>query len=615
MKVLAEGGYQVEALARCYFPDGIYVKTAGDESLFEATKRQLQKACVTLFEAEIAYQGYLVRTDILIKQHNHLKLLEIKAKSIGIDELKTLESKKGAISTKWRPYLADVAFQKWVLKQAFPEYTISSHLMLLDKDSRCPTEGLHRKFLLIRDKSGKPEVKQVQPLTEEDLSVRLLKEVNVDDLTDAIWSECAAGRPFSERFDEFSRDYFAGLKTPPVPKKACGKCQFKTQAEEEAQGLLSGFKTCWQEALGYSDRDFLEATVLELWNYRGKEKCLQKGVIKLKDLREEDFSGCDDGRPGLSAKKRQWLQIEKAKNQDNTPWIDSDNLRDEMKSWVYPLHFIDFETAMLAIPFKKGARPYQCFAFQFSHHIMDEEGRVSHVGDYLNATPGIDPSLDFIRALKSELENDCGTVFRYSNHENSYLNNILSELSNALETPHDLGELAAFIQSITKSSAKSKTHWVGSRCMVDLCDLVKRYYYDPLTHGSNSIKHVLPAILNRSTFLQQQYSQPVYGSPGGILSRNFINRQWIVYDQGLIKDPYLLLEPLNKEAPNEDIEWLFENEHLKEGGAAMIAYAKLQFTEMSDFERRALEKALLKYCELDTLAMVMLVEGWRDLVL
>lgn len=236
------------------------------------------------------------------------------------------------------------------------------------------------------------------------------------------------------------------------------------------------------------------------------------------------------------------------------------------------------------------------------------------MGDYLNATPGIDPSLDFIRALKSELENDCGTIFRYSNHENSYLNNILSELSNALEPPPDLGELAAFIQSITKSSAKSKTHWVGSRCMVDLCELVKRYYYDPLTRGSNSIKHVLPAILNRSTFLQQQYSQPVYGSPGGILSRNFINQQWIVYDQGLIKDPYLLLEPLNKEAPNEDIELLFEKDFLKDGGAAMIAYAKLQFTEMSDFERREIEKALLKYCELDTLAMVMLVEGWRDLV-
>jgi hypothetical protein len=58
---------------------------------------------------------------------------------------------------------------------------------------------------------------------------------------------------------------------------------------------------------------------------------------------------------------------------------------------------------MLPIPFKKGTHPYQGIAFQFSHHIMDEQGRVSHVGEYLNTAPGIDPSIDFIRALKSEL--------------------------------------------------------------------------------------------------------------------------------------------------------------------------------------------------------------------
>jgi hypothetical protein len=31
---------------------------------------------------------------------------------------------------------------------------------------------------------------------------------------------------------------------------------------------------------------------------------------------------------------------------------------------------------------------------------------------------------------------------------------------------------------------------------------------------------------------------------------------------------------------------------------------------MSDYERGELEAALLKYCELDTLAMVMIYEAW-----
>ncbi len=62
-------------------------------------------------------------------------------------------------------------------------------------------------------------------------------------------------------------------------------------------------------------------------------------------------------------------------------------------------------------------------------------------------------------------------------------------------------------------------------------------------------------------------------------------------------------------------EQLFSSDtELHDGGAAMTAYCKLQFTEMSDAERAEIEKALLKYCELDTFAMVMLYQGWLDLL-
>ena len=54
---------------------------------------------------------------------------------------------------------------------------------------------------------------------------------------------------------------------------------------------------------------------------------------------------------------------------------------------------------------------------------------------------------------------------------------------------------------------------------------------------------------------------------------------------------------------------------LADGAAAMIAYARMQFSEMGEAERRAIRQALLKYCELDTLAMVMLWEYWvRELM-
>ena len=615
LKALAEGGYQVEALARCYYPEGILVEANPKESALDVTQRLLQSDSIILFEAEIVYQQYLVRTDILIKHHDHLKLIEVKAKSMDKESIKKFEKKDGTISSEWKPYIADVSFQKWVLEHAYPNYRISSYLMLVDKDSICPTDGLNRKFLLTKDQSGKQRVKIIDALSPEDLSVRLLQEVNVDHLTNKIWSECdTSERAFKDRFHEFSQQYFNGFKPPPVPKKECANCQFKTLPYYEANGLLSGFKECWREALGYNDKDFLDPTVLDLWSFRKKDSYLQKGLIKLRDFDEADLSIKENDTPGLSMSQRQWLQIEKVKNRDNTVWIDKQGLRDEMQSWVYPLHFIDFETAMLPIPFKKGAHPYQGVAFQFSHHIMDENGRVTHVGEYLNAEPGIDPSIDFVRALKAELEKDAGTIFRYSNHENSYLNMISRQLADLTEPPADLDDLESFIKSITKSPSDNRERWAGNRCMVDLWELVKRFYYDPQTNGSNSIKKVLPAILNRSHYLQKKYSQPIYGCKEGISSKNFINQRWIVSENGIIKDPYSLLEPINKDVPDEKVELLFEDEYLKEGGAATIAYAKLQFTHMSDFERKELRKALLKYCELDTLAMVMIVEAWQDML-
>lgn len=51
---------------------------------------------------------------------------------------------------------------------------------------------------------------------------------------------------------------------------------------------------------------------------------------------------------------------------------------------------------------------------------------------------------------------------------------------------------------------------------------------------------------------------------------------------------------------------------LADGGAAMNAYGRLQYQMLDATERSQLESALLRYCELDTLAMVMIWEAWRS---
>jgi hypothetical protein len=59
---------------------------------------------------------------------------------------------------------------------------------------------------------------------------------------------------------------------------------------------------------------------------------------------------------------------------------------------------------------------------------------------------------------------------------------------------------------------------------------------------------------------------------------------------------------------------LSEINDIADGGAALTAYAKLQYTDMEEAEINELRSALLKYCELDTLAMVMIYEHFRELI-
>ena len=64
----------------------------------------------------------------------------------------------------------------------------------------------------------------------------------------------------------------------------------------------------------------------------------------------------------------------------------------------------------------------------------------------------------------------------------------------------------------------------------------------------------------------------------------------------------------------DGVDSCFDKEELviSEGGAAATAYARLQFEDIEPEIRESIHKALLRYCELDTFAMVMIVEGWRD---
>tara|TARA_R110002049_G_scaffold172683_1_gene339468 strand:- start:5448 stop:5903 length:456 start_codon:yes stop_codon:yes gene_type:complete len=150
--------------------------------------------------------------------------------------------------------------------------------------------------------------------------------------------------------------------------------------------------------------------------------------------------------------------------------------------------------------------------------------------------------------------------------------------------------------------------------MVDLWDIEKRFYYNPLTKGSNSLKEVLPASINSSPYLLKKYSQPI--GQINLTSKNFSdNHIWLKQDNGDILNPYKLLPPVFDNWTEEALEnTLSEIEGIADGGAAMTTYSKMQYTEMTQDEIDELSSALLKYCELDTLAMVMVYEHFKEII-
>lgn len=611
LAALADGGYQVGELAKYYFPGGKDIETLDYEDALEQTNALLEQENAIIYEAAFRHGNLFIRADVIVKKGKHIELIEVKAKSCDPATVHTDMTK-----APWKPYLEDVAFQKHVITRALPGHKVSAYLMLADKTACCPTDGLNQKFPIIMDEGGRKKVVVSDDLSEADLATRLLCQVKVDEFCESIYQSDGTGEvlelTFADRIQYLADHYQRDEKISMKLTNACGKCEF--YCKEGDVGKKSGLRECFQEKLGWGESDFDEDTIFDLWDCRNRPFYLDQGIVKLRDVSEGDINPMPGERPGLSRRERQWLQVQKVIDGDTSVWIDREGLGEEMASWQFPLNFIDFETTMVAIPFNKGRHPYEGVAFQLSHHRVHEHGTVEHANEYINTNRGEFPNYAFLRKLREALCYDEGTIFRYATHENTILNQIYRQLLDDKDPVEDRDELCAFIKSITRSTNDSDETWEGPRKMIDMCELVKRHFYAPSTKGSNSIKQVLPAMLDCSAYLREKYSQPVYGAEGGIRSHNFKDKAWIELDaDGGVKDPYKALPRMFTDVP-DGIRILSEVHELYDGGAALSAYGRMQYEEMSDYERGELSQALRNYCELDTMAMVMIYEGWREML-
>jgi len=60
LEALAEGGFQVGALAKCYYPEGIEVTTLDHQEAIQQTNELLKRDSVTIFEAAICFEDFFI---------------------------------------------------------------------------------------------------------------------------------------------------------------------------------------------------------------------------------------------------------------------------------------------------------------------------------------------------------------------------------------------------------------------------------------------------------------------------------------------------------------------------------------------------------------------------
>lgn len=579
LQLLADGGYMIGKMAQLIYPEGIEI-TGNTEDCIKLTEQYLTKESCVLFEPAIYINNKLIRIDILIKSGNTFELIEVKSKSFNNEELRLAQQKgKKYFDKNWTPYLEDVAYQKIVLHEKFPSSTIDSYLLLPDQAKTTPIEGLIRWF----------QLKEVQ-------QTATFRSVNVEFTGDL--EQLRAGHVLTKvdvnseviMLENEIKQNVTNILIPAVIENKrietainhnCRSCEYKVKNNEFEK---SGFEICWGElSVAKNNQGEVVPHILELGQIgninrlKNQGGCIdnliQKGKVGLKEvplnlLYNKDGEPAYNGRPLYQLTKEEEFLL---------PEFQS-----AIRDIKYPLYFIDFETSQMAIPYHANMRPYETVLFQWSCHIIRKPGAELEHYEWIN-TEEFYPNIEFAKSLKNLIGYE-GTVLTWSAYENSQLKNLIKTLE---ETKLDEPELLRWLNHIARLEKD------GPTMILDMNQLALKYYFHPLMGGRTSIKVTLPAVL------QATKSTKI---------RNWLAAENLLGKTGnnTIINPYDLLPK---------VEIMERAESVQDGSGAMRAYQDMLYGKHSENEhiKNQYKSALLKYCKLDTLAMLVIWEHWNNL--
>jgi hypothetical protein len=580
MEMLAQGGYIVGHMATLMFPEGIEI-TGTTNACLKETEEYLQQQNCTLFEAAIQSGQKIVRIDILKKVGNKIQLIEVKSKSYDSEESKSKNQKE------LQPYFEDVAYQYYVLREAYPHLEIECSLLMPDKAMRSNIDGLAGWF---RIDPGIDETKEIHEIItqqkprftrpevvfkfehhpeRENFIHQLLNNGILDflDVTEQVLKLQPIIHYRAERFLDILNQ---GIQSnhDPINKK-CKTCEFNS-----GSNMPNGFKECWGDLAERENHIF----DLYFGNAIGHhssgyyfDELIEQGKTSLFEI---DFDRLKNAKGELGSRgTRQTIQIENTRNQNE--WISPD-LSQLGEQFTYPLHFIDFETYTGALPFHAGMRPYELIAFQWSCHTIQSPGAAPVHHEWIHTGEQF-PNFEFAESLM-QLIGYSGTPFMWATHENTVLRGILGQMD-VFEYSND--NLSKWLTDITKDTDRDGR-------LVDMNRLTAEHYFHPYMKGRTSIKKVLPAIWNHHEYLHQI---------------SFFKEYSAIDLDGRVIDPYDTLVIKTDDETYDDV--------VKGGTDAMRAYQRIRFDDtLSDARKEELKNKLLKYCKLDTMAMVIIAHHW-----
>jgi len=150
------------------------------------------------------------------------------------------------------------------------------------------------------------------------------------------------------------------------------------------------------------------------------------------------------------------------------PQINLAAIQDFLSEMVFPLYFFDYETFSSAVPFLDRTSPHKHFPVQYSLHILDADGQLTH-REFLEREPRLPDRL--IQQMESDIGPAGSIVSWHASFEKARNRDMV------LLFP----EKAEFLTGLNDR-------------MVDLEDVFKADYVDARFDGSTSIKKVLPVI-------------------------------------------------------------------------------------------------------------------------